>query len=127
MAEQHSGSADFKPQHDPRLGIPGVVEIDDHIPIKRNLETLFGRIFHKDGTLNREDPRINGVMELADEQDLDVILKPEKDGTKIVFGKWLADHKDLLEIGAIAAAGGVTLITAGLILRKHHRESKEKK
>ena len=115
-------------EYDSRLGLPGQTEIDEHVPFKRNLIILLGKIFYKDGTLNKEDPKVNDVMTCADREDLDVLLTPQKQGTMLTYGKWLADHKGLIEVGAVTTLGIATVATTigiGLIIRKHKRGSKE--
>ena len=117
-------------EHDSSLGLPGQREIDDKVPFKRNLEALLNRVFHPDGTINGDDPHLREVMELADTKDLDVILTPHSSGTRLFFGKWLADHKGLVEIGAITTLGITAVagsIGAGIVLRRHQRKNLERK
>lgn len=97
--------------------------VDKGTPTPNRLMALFNKILHPDGRVNADAPEISQPMEVAESEDSDVVLITGGTNTVAVVGKWLAEHKELVEIGAgVTIAGLVAAGTIGFVLRKHHRE-----
>lgn len=110
--------------------LPGSREVDSATPTPRNFGDLLDRITHTPEVggpvvVNPKAEEIADVMTHAEEHDLDVVLTPTGTGTVVTVGKWIADHKRILEVGAAAALIGTVAIGGilGVALRKHNRET----
>lgn len=129
--------------------LPGERKINGEMVLHdRHLRSLLKRVFHKDGHLEIEQEEVledglkeplkclEEMVDQAEAEDKDAILVARGSNTFVMTGRWIADHKRWVEAGAVVAALGAAttvgvvaaLVTKGVILRKHPRESdKDKK
>ena len=76
--------------------------------------------------LSKCSDAVSQIVNHAREKDLDLVLLQQGGQMRLVFGKWLADHPEFVDIAAGAITSTIARETLGFVLRRHKRSLEQK-